>query len=636
MVFPSYVAFGDAQGTQIDTEYLAERAATPGTQGWVTHGITPRQGALSYYAIGVVQVPTNFEPIFTPDLSTGVFRMWRTITDAPNVETVLNLYRLDGLRGGMRATTLISDAFAPLPPLTIRLLSQVRPAVVGAAKDLSHIVFESNWQLTSDAPAYPSRKLYDFTDGALHLVGVLPDGSPASDVLATLSPGGGSSAYPVPHTVSDDGSHVFFTADDPATGNHNVYVRIDGTATEQVNVSEKSVPESPAPAALWDASADGSRAFFLTSEGLVDGDDSGTTDLYMYDETAPLGARLTLIGGADGVIGASDDGRYVYFVVNGTQINVWHSGTVTFVGSVSGSFNDAMFNEPVTRYILAPEVQRSRVTPDGRHLLFTARDDAGLEKMYIYSAESGRLACASCNPNGRPATDDALGFVWRGPGVPTWHLSNALSDDGRWVFFNTGDGLVPEDANGKIDAYEYDVVSGTVHLLSSGTDANDSYFVEASPSGSDAFVATRERLVGWDRDDNYDIYDVRVSGGFPEPPPSMPACAGDVCQGDPTGASSSAFPVSSAYHGAGDLHERLRAHAKPKRHRHKSRHKNRAKRRARGLQQKRPSPRRGGTRARHSAVPLRLLGEFNWGPLRNKHDLPVGVAHENITQGGGK
>ena len=51
------------------------------------------------------------------------------------------------------------------------------------------------------------------------------------------------------------------------------------------------------------------------------------------------------------------------------------------------------------------------------------------------------------------------------------------------------------------DAYEYDVASGRVHLLSSGTSNVASYVVDASPNGDDVFIVTRDRLVGWDVDD---------------------------------------------------------------------------------------------------------------------------------------
>jgi Tol biopolymer transport system component len=580
LIFPSYVGFGDVQGTQIDTEYLAERTGIAGTQGWVTRGITPRQEALTVQATAN-GVATNFDAPFTPDLSTGVYRAWRPLVEAPNVANVSNLYRIGGLRGTSSNVELLSDAVAPItvPSPFATFLLALRPMVIGASTSLAHIVFESNWALTADAPpGFFQSKLYEFADGALRLVGILPDGSPASGSTGTQGGPALQYFYPVSHGVSSDGSHVFFK--DPSTG--NVYVRIDGSTTVQLNTSEKTSPESSASATLCAASADGSRAFFITSEGLVDGDDDTSPDVYMYDENASPGARLTVLSPpgvfVDGVIGASNDGRYVYFVAEGTQLYVWHDGAVSFIGGfpVAG---DAARNGSSGRYTFFNEMQRSRLSPDGRHLLFATRSDesfqghggfagydhAGHEELYLYSADSGHLECASCNPSGRPATDDALAFANRGFGPVTWHLSHALSDDGRFVFFNTGDALVPEDANGKIDAYEYDVADGTVHLLSSGTDTNDSFFLDASPSGKDVFIATRQRLVGWDVDINYDIYDARVDGGLPEPAARAVPCGGEGCQGDPAAQPAASRAASQAFRGAGDGKPRLKRHISARR-----------------------------------------------------------------------
>ncbi len=567
LVFPSYVAFGDAQATQLDVDYLAERTGEPGTPGWRTHAITPRQEPLSLYSISPGGVNTGFEPTFTPDLSSGVYRAWRPLTEAPNVADVANVYRLDGLRGAAAATTLLSDAFAPVTAPRAFFLFLQRPIVVGASRDLSHVVFESRAQLTPEAPADLGQKLYEWVDGVVRLVGILPDGTPAAQARATF----GFSAqiyYPMPHTVSADGSHVFFT--DPTTG--NIYVRIDGTDTVQLNASEKSTPEeSPAPASLWEASADGTRAFFITAEALVDGDDDTLPDLYMYDEAAPAGERLSVLSVhdpelfVDAVIGASDDGHYVYFIAEGIQIYLWHDGAVTFVGALSDG-SDAGFNRPDGFYNALPTLNRSRVTPDGRHLIVTTRGDggfkglggfggydhAGHEEIYVYSADTGAVACASCNPSGAAASDDALPFAQKGFGLQTWHQNHALSSDGRWVFFNTRDALVAGDANGRIDAYEYDVDKESVRLLSSGAAPTDSFFLEASPSGADAFIATRERLAGWDLDENYDVYDVRVNGGLPEPPPVPGPCSGEACQGAPHTSPGELSASSASLRGAGN------------------------------------------------------------------------------------
>jgi hypothetical protein len=578
VVFPSYVGFGEVAGTQVDTEYLAQRAGTPGTSGWVTRGITPRQEPLSFQATssGVV---SNFEAVFTPDLSRGVYRAWRPLTDAPNVADVTNLYRLDGLRGGATTATLVSDASAPISSPFFFLLLLFNPVAVGASSDLEHIVFESRWQLTADAPPF-SVKLYEFTDGGVRLVGIQPDGTPTASAQATI----GDTArdfYPIPHAVSNDGSHVFFT--DVTTGDGSssgtVYVRIDGRTTVQLNESEKTSREAAAPATLWGASADGTRAFFIANEGLVNGDDDALPDLYMYDEDAPVGARLTLLSAdaepfVKAVVGVSDDGHYVYFVADGQLPNglyLWHDGVVSLIGAF-GDTGNVVLNGPGAQYSFSSQGQRSRVTPDGRHVLFMSTSDlflrgfggfsgydhAGHQELYVYSADTGRLACASCNPTGAPPTDDASPFVIRGWGAVTWHLSHALSDDGRWVFFNTPDALVSNDVNGRFDAYEYDTADSTLHLLSSGTEPTDSYFLDASPSGNDVFIATRERLVGWDVDTAYDVYDARVNGGFPEPPPVAPECVGEGCQGQPASAPAVSNTASSAFRGSGNATRRLK------------------------------------------------------------------------------
>jgi hypothetical protein len=272
----------------------------------------------------------------------------------------------------------------------------------------------------------------------------------------------------------------------------------------------------------------------------------------------------------------------VYFVCAGQLIAgeppadvgglyVWHDGALAYIGYLQDA-NESNLNSPRTSWVVN-SATTSRVSPDGRHLLFMTRSDAGFRgrggfagyehadhrEYYVYSADTGRLACASCNPSGRAATVDAVTAVKDGAGTSaaTTKLSHALSDDGRRVFFSTPEALGADDTNGVSDAYAYDVSSGTVHLLSSGVDPTPSYFIDSSVSGDDAFFVTRERLVGWDVDDNYDLYDARVNGGFPEPAAPAP-CTGEGCPGQ-TGSAPAARSLGSAvFRGAGDSVKRLR------------------------------------------------------------------------------
>jgi hypothetical protein len=196
----------------------------------------------------------------------------------------------------------------------------------------------------------------------------------------------------------------------------------------------------------------------------------------------------------------------------------------------------------------------TRVTPDGTHLVFVTEGSSELtgydqgdtcrglvstacSEVYVYDATAnngaGRLSCASCNPTGQAATATA-NFIadFSGHALPyTPHLNRAVSDDGRFVFFTSAERLVPEDVNGQPDAYEYDTTTGRLHLISSGTSPAPSMFLDASADGSNVFFATRQQLVSADTDAGYDLYDARVSGGFPEPAAPAAPGEGEACQG---------------------------------------------------------------------------------------------------------
>ncbi len=307
------------------------------------------------------------------------------------------------------------------------------------------------------------------------------------------------------------------------------------------------------------------------------------------------GGHLTLIdrdeepadapGKALGVIGASEDGSRVYFLANSQLVAgeeplpapiesfqphgifLWEEGEVSYVGSLVAE-RSVETNVPGGLPFGETwefEALPSRVSPDGRTLLFRSQDPIGptgydqgdtcdvqgitpCAEFHVYDAEADTLACASCNHGASEATADAAIFtrLEHGGASGSIYLNHALSDDGRFVFFSTREALAPEDVNGKIDAYRYDVQSDTQRLISSGKSSGDSFFMDASANGVDVLFATKERLSEWDGDSTYDYYDARIGGGLPEPAIEQVApCAGDSCQGS-LGASPAAPPAASA------------------------------------------------------------------------------------------
>lgn len=278
-------------------------------------------------------------------------------------------------------------------------------------------------------------------------------------------------------------------------------------------------------------------------------------------------SNLTLIGpGAVGVFGASEDGHRVYFD-KGDDVWYWQDaddtpgGTLMFVATL-GDKDNLLGQYPGGETTWESErAAFSRLTPDGRWLMFGASDGAAIPpgyqhgerchpntlgsgnrcvEAYVFRADHSKpgdpdIVCASCNL-AEPRADGNTYTYTFGKGInvglsgKTSRLNRAITDDGRYVFFTTGEPLVPEDTNGVFDAYQYDVQSGEASLLSSGTSPSGSFFMDASSDGTDVFFITREQLSAWDNDPAYDLYDARAGGGFPEPPPPRPVCSGDSCR----------------------------------------------------------------------------------------------------------
>ncbi len=607
VAWPATGAFAGALGTSTDVQYLSRRDGRPRTNGWSTKAITPAGGSQTLQALFTVNWPT-FEAAFTEDLTAGVYKAWRPLTDAPNVEGVSNLYRLRNLDESAPEVELLTGSASPLAAIPNALRWLLQTGIDGASRDLRHVLYQSPWNLTGDGAFSFSGDLYEYAEGVVRRVGRIPsapatscDDAARSDCVNAVSAEAGISASLVwgnsMHSagmISDDGSRIIFTvtAGDMAGA---LFMREDGVRTFQLNASEKSTPESAQAAVAWEASRDGSRVFFTTSEGLVDGDDNSNLDLYMYDRTAPEHSRLTRLSinargdtcEARGVVGTSSNGDVVYFLCNG-QLEAgepdsliglfrWQEGgAFAYLGRFD-NFSLALPNTPRTLWPFPTLARASRVTPDGRFLLFAAFSDDGfvgiggfggyehesIRELYLYDAQSGsgRLVCVSCNPRtsatGGAVTDFKTQVT---ASAHTQHLSHAVSDDGRRVFFSTREALVAGDSNGRWDAYEYDVPSGTLHLISSGKDPDDSYFLEATANGDNVFFATRERLVGWDVDESYDLYDARVGGGFPEPVPATVPCTGEACRARVTLSPTEAGGASAQFRGAGDATPRLRRH----------------------------------------------------------------------------
>ncbi len=597
--FSSLKSFGTAPSARYSNQYMATR----GPAGWTTDGIDAPQG-LTLSDQG--KLPFTYElnvtfKAFTADLSSG----WLFDTNAQpltaNAESgIVQLYRRDNTNGSY-------ESLINTPPLIPeRAVSEIQ----GVSADGSHAVFMSFLALTPDALPGETKKVYDFHDGQIDLVSVLPDGtaSPGYSVAGAIDAKAFDDERTVRrmHAVSDDGSRIFWTAgNDLFSRDGPLYVRIDDTTTVAVSEDEHT--------RYWTASADGSKVIY------DDGPDSETepTKLYVFDVDSETTTLVT--GESLGVAGASEDLSYVYYVskeavdagaiAGEPNLYLYKEGASTFIANLSradAGRSPSGLERPVPSLVSRePLSLDSRVTADGRHLAFmSARSLTGYDntdaingepdlEVFRYAADSQQLTCVSCNPSGaRPVghrlrlpytakrtdndTFDNGVQIWSAAWISTQenglYAPRLLSEDGNRIFFNSFDALVPRDNNGRQDVYEWQAqgtgscqkAGGCIDLISSGESSEDSEFVDASPDGDDVFISTSASLLPQDPG-LIDIYNARVNGGYPPPPAGPTPCEGDACQGAPSPLNDPT-PASSSFHGPGDLHEKKARRCKaPKR-----------------------------------------------------------------------
>ncbi len=141
---------------------------------------------------------------------------------------------------------------------TYQLLNLPPPGVTpadahfqAASTDLSHVIFTETSPLAEGA-RYGVENLYEWGEGALRLVSVLPDGTAVPGSLAAEA---GTPEHE--GVLSSDGSHVLFTYGGA------LYDRIDGQRTVQVDEQQGGSGPSGG-GSLQAATADGSKVFFST------------------------------------------------------------------------------------------------------------------------------------------------------------------------------------------------------------------------------------------------------------------------------------------------------------------------------------------------------------------------------------
>jgi hypothetical protein len=391
------------------------------------------------------------------------------------------------------------------------------------------------------------------------------------------------------------GEEIFFTQR-LGTGclPHQLFVRLGGERTLEVSRplsevcnQEKELPcpdaATRAGADFAGASEDGSKVFFTTTAPLEPATDKDNgNDLYMATISCPPAEPECAVVKRDvtslvqvshdpaageaaevqGVVIIASDGSHVYFVAHGvlseaanaqgqTPVKGAENLYVYDTRSASTKFVAMLSSADTKLWGLGQEAQSNachRPAPaecvdrrePGRYLVFSsyaplvAGDTDTAKDVYRYDAQTGALQRVSLGEGGYDANGNRNGAdatIQFGGISNEYEMSGrAISEDGSRIVFSAVEPLSPAAINGLANVYEWH--EGGVSLISSGSSLTQDGEAVISPSGRDVFFLTSARLVRQDTDENVDLYDARLEGGFPAAPveEEVGECSGDACQ----------------------------------------------------------------------------------------------------------
>jgi hypothetical protein len=591
----TYLGSGPTEQGVVGYSNAQQVLSTRGEHGWSSVDLaTPHNGVVS----GSLEAGQEYR-FFSEDLSEAILQPFGEFEPCKSTEgtsqpclseaaSEQTAFLRDNTTGSyMPLVSLADDTSSPFQPFGQEGVKEggacppekfCGPFFDGASSDARHVVLSSDTDVQLTAEPAPTGGLYEWNEQAppaekLQLVSVLPGNTGPETHLASLGTpaqqnGAGGDGENARHAISEDGSRVFWTSE-----NQTLYMRdVPRRVTIQIGGNELG---GPVEGRFQLASADGSRVFYTERGGLFECEIPESlvcVPVRLGEASANLGA----------VIGASEDGSYIYWVAADDDLyedhlvgGVWHPRQIATLSEADRSDwgSDSQNLSDLT----------ARVSPNGLWLSFmsdrslTGYDNSDVasgepdDEVYLFSAVSGRLSCVSCDPTGgRPVgvNSQEAGLVdeynYEGlqgrlaADLPGWvafeHLNGGvsryqpryLSNDGR-VFFDSDGGLVPGDVNGSWDVYEYEPVgvggcssgvgsgsvvfkpesevsgvvegAGCVGLLSLGESSEESVLMDASESGGDVFFMTTAKLSPTDTDDSYDVYDAHEC-------PGAVACAG--------------------------------------------------------------------------------------------------------------
>jgi hypothetical protein len=492
-------------------------------------------------------VYTNYPQVYNADLTQIAFVSQYVISaagESPDFE-----YKVGPAGGPYRTVAMVPSQDVPGRTTT-------QAGWVAGTGDFSKLVLATEDRTLFGEESTGTKSgtdLYEYTaGGGLRQLNVdgegVTIGSCGAVVAHGVEEGAQQHLHSGPHSISADGSRVFFEATPGrnCSGPSHLYMRVNGTDTIDIGAYQ-----------FLAADSQGSRVL-LQANG----------EVFLYDtETASV--KHLFDGLTQGSLVVSADFTAVYAEVGGSL------------------YRYDISSERLSFLMQVAVIGAGYTSPDGRYYYF----DGGVAgvpggegpQAYRYDSAEDVVECVSCvsgfdpQPKQPAFLDGITGTQVVEGGLPNY---TPISGNGDFAFFTTPAALVPQDIDGELapartgskeyedigttspssDVYEWrrdgvdgcSQLQGCLALITDGRGGYKNLLLGTADEGRDVFIYTRSQLTAQDNDTSGDIYDVRIDGGFTPPPPRPVECEGDACSSPPS-APSDATPSSLTFNGAGNL-----------------------------------------------------------------------------------
>jgi Tol biopolymer transport system component len=279
--------------------------------------------------------------------------------------------------------------------------------------------------------------------------------------------------------VTEDGHYATFSSysDQASTGTNgqeNVYLAVLAPEADRISVAAdggNANGHSRSPS----LTADGRYVVFSSAaSNLVSGDTATADDVFLRDRGTGVTTRLSVAADGTEFTARSTnpqitpDGRYVVFASSADLLKTGSRASGIYLRDLQTGTLERSDQSTMGSYVPS-------ITPDGRYVTYWSYETDTTQHLYRKDRQTGVETLVTATPSGVKGTMSTGSPIVAGPA--------AISADGRFIaFYSLFDNLVTGDTNAQPDVFLRDMQAGTTVRLSAGADGTEADGYSRGPS----------------------------------------------------------------------------------------------------------------------------------------------------------